>query len=104
MVHISGQAAVDHPTGQSVGGFDMSKQADKAYSNIAQVLSAAGYSMDDVVNTIEWIAPNGVMGYRGTQEVRRKYFGDSFPSATGVVIHQILRPELLFEVTAVALV
>ena len=104
MLHISGQAAVDHRTGGSVGGFDMSKQADKAYSNIAQVLSAAGYSMDDVVNTIEWLAPNGVMGYRGTQEVRRRYFGDSFPSATGVVIHQILRPELLFEVTAVALV
>lgn len=104
MVQISGQAAVDHPTGESVGGFDMTAQADKAYENVARVLSEAGYSMDDVVNTIEWIAPNGLMGYRGTQEVRRKYFGDNFPSATGVIIHQILRPELLFEVTAVALV
>ena len=104
MLQISGQAAVDHTTGESVGGFDMVAQADKAYENIARVLSEAGYSMDDVVNTIEWIAPNGMMGYRGTQEVRRKYFGDSFPSATGVIIHQILRPELLFEVTAVALV
>ena len=104
MLQISGQAAVDHPTGQSVGGFDMTAQADKAYENIARVLSEAGYSMDDVVNTIEWIAPNGLMGYRGTQEVRRKYFGDNFPSATGVIIHQILRPELLIEVTAVALV
>ena len=104
LLHISGQAAVDHPTGQSVGGFDMAAQADKAYDNISQVLSEAGYSMDDVVNTIEWIAPNGLMGYRGVQEVRRKYFGDRFPSATGVVVHQILRPELLIEVTAVALV
>ena len=104
MLQISGQAAVDHTTGESVGGFDMVAQADKAYENIARVLSEAGYSMDDVVNTIEWIAPNGMMGYRGTQEVRRKYFGDNFPSATGVIIHRILRPDLLFDVTAVALV
>jgi enamine deaminase RidA (YjgF/YER057c/UK114 family) len=104
MLHLSGQAAVDHATGQSVGGFDIVTQADKAYSNIAQVLAAAGYSMNDVVNTIEWIAPNGLMGYRGVQEVRRKYFGGSYPSATGVIVHQILRPELLIEVTAVALV
>ena len=104
MLHLSGQAAVDHGTAQSVGGFDMAAQADKAYDNIARVMAAAGYSMDDVVNTIEWIAPNGLMGYRGVQEVRRKYFGDSFPSATGVIVHQILRPELLIEVTAVAVV
>ena len=104
MVHLSGQAAVDHPTAQSVGGFDMTAQADKAYDNISRVLSAAGYSMNDVVNTIEWIAPNGLMEYRGVQEVRRKYFGDSFPSATGVMAHRILRPELLIEVTAVAVV
>jgi enamine deaminase RidA (YjgF/YER057c/UK114 family) len=104
MVHISGQAAVDHTTGQNVGGFDMVAQAEQAYGNIARVLAEAGYSMDDVVNTIEWVAPNGLMGYRGTQEVRRKYFGDNFPSATGVLVHQLLRPELLIEVTAVALV
>lgn len=104
MLQLSGQAAVDHATGESVGGFDIVAQADKAYSNITQVMAAAGYSMDDVVNTIEWIAPNGLMGYRGVQEVRRKYFGDSYPSATGVIVHQLLRPELLIEVTAVALV
>ncbi|MDP7511989.1 MAG: RidA family protein [Dehalococcoidia bacterium] len=104
MVHISGETAVDHATGQSVGGFDLAAQADQAYGNIARVLAEAGYSMDDVVNTIEWVAPNGLMGYRGVQEVRRKYFGDSFPSATGVLVHQLLRPELLIEVTAVAMV
>ncbi len=104
MLHLSGQAAVDHPTAQSVGGYDMASQADKAYDNISRVLAAAGCSMDDVVNTIEWIAPNGLMGYRDVQEVRRKHFGNSFPSATGVMVHQILRPELLIEVTAVAIV
>ena len=104
LIQLSGQAAVDHVTGQSVGGFDMVAQAEQAYSNIAQVLAAGGYSMDDVVNTIEWVAPNGIRGYRAVQEVRRKHFGDSFPSATGVSVHRMIRPELLFEVTAVAVV
>ena len=104
LLYLSGQAAVDHPTAQSVGGFDIVAQAEKAYSNLAQVMAAAGHSMDDVVNTIEWVTPNGLMAYRAVGEVRRKYFGDRFPSATGVVIHELLRPELLIEVTAVAVV
>ena len=70
------------------------------------------FPMDDVVNTIEWVPPNGLSAYRRVGEVRRKFFGDSFPSATGVSMHRIRRPgphdrlvpELLFEVTAVAIV
>ena len=61
--------------------------------------------MDNIVNTIEWVAPNGMMDYRKVGDVRRKYFGARFPSATGVSMYQILgRPEQLIEVTAVAVV
>ena len=103
-IHVSGQGGIDHETGESIGKFDIVAQTEKAYSNIAQILAAAGYSMDDVVNTVEWVSPTGLSGYRGVQEVRRKYFGDKFPSSTGVLVHQNLRPELLIEVMAVALV
>ena len=82
----------------------MLAQADKAYENIARVLAAGGYSMDDVVNTIEWVTPYGLTGYRRIQEVRRKYFGDRFPTATGVQVYDLLNPELLIQVTAVAVV
>ena len=101
---LSGQASIEHTTGKSVGGFDMAVQADKAYGNIAQVMSAGGYSMDDVVHTIEWVVPNGLQGYRDVQEVRRKYFGDRFPASTGVLAHELLRPETLIEVSAVAVI
>jgi len=104
LLHLSGQSAVDHTSGATVAEFDVAAQADQAYRNISQVLSAAGYSLDDAVNTIEWIAPNGLMGYRSVQDVRRKYFGEDFPSATGVMVHRMLRSELLIEVTAVAVV
>ena len=105
LLQISGQSSVDHATGATVGGYDIVAQTEQAYSNIARIMDEGGYSMDDIVNTIEWVAPNGLMDYRKVGEVRRKYFGDRFPSATGVSMHQILgRPEQLIEVTAVAVV
>ena len=112
MLQLSAQAGVDHATASVVAPFDIVAQAEQAYGNLARVLAEGGYSMDDVVNTIEWVPPNGLSTYRRVGEVRRKFFGDSFPSATGVSMHRIRRPgphdrmipELLFEVTAVAIV
>ena len=105
MLQISGQSSVDPATGATVGGYDIVVQTEQAYSNIARIMGEGGYSMDDIVNTIEWVAPNGMMDYRKVGEVRRKHFGDRFPSATGVSMHQILgRPEQLIEVTAVAVI
>lgn len=104
LLFVAGMTAVDQTTGRSVGGDDVLAQADKAYRNIAEVLAAGGYSMNDIVNTVEWVAPRGIIGYRQIAEVRKKYFGESFPTATGVQVYDLLRPELLIEVTAVAVV
>ena len=105
ILQISGQSSVNPTTGATVGGYEIAAQTEQAYSNIARIMGEGGYSMDDIVNTIEWVAPNGMMDYRKVGEVRRKYFGDRFPSATGVSMHQILgRPEQLIEVTAVAVI
>ena len=112
MLQLSAQAGIDHATASVVAPFDIVAQAEQAYGNLARVLAEGGYSMDDVVNTIEWVPPNGLSTYRRIGEVRRNFFGDSFPSATGVSMHRIRRPgpmarlipELLFEVTAVAMV
>jgi enamine deaminase RidA (YjgF/YER057c/UK114 family) len=105
LLQISGQSSMNHATGVTVGGYDIVAQTEQAYSNIARIMDEGGYSMDDIVNTIEWVAPNGMMDYRKVGEVRRKYFGERFPSATGISMHQILgQPEQLVEITAVAVV
>ena len=103
-LYIAGMVGVDHITGQTIGKDDVLAQADKAYENIAKVLASGGYSMDDIVNTVEWVAPNGITGYRQIANVRRKYFGERFTTATGVQVFDLLRPEWLIEVTAVAIV
>lgn len=104
LMFFSGQSAIDHTNGRSVAPHDVVGQATKAYENLAEIVSAAGYTMDDIVNTIEFLPPNALDGYRGVQEVRRKFFGDRFPAATGILAHQLVRPELMVEVVAVAVV
>ena len=41
------------------------------------------------------------MGYKEVQKVRRKYIGWDFSSATGVTMHRMARPGLLFQINAV---
>jgi len=64
LLQISGQSSVDHATGTPVGGYDIVAQTEQAYKNISRIMDEGGYSMDDIVNTIEWVAPNGMMDYR----------------------------------------
>jgi enamine deaminase RidA (YjgF/YER057c/UK114 family) len=39
-----------------------------------------------------------VADYVKTAEIRREYFKDNFPAATGVVVHSLLRPDWLIEI------
>ena len=104
LMFFSGQGAVDHPTGQSVAPYDVVAQTRKCYENIARTVAEAGLSMDDIVNTIEFHPPSAADGLRGIQEVRKEFFGDRFPAATGILVHRLLRPELMVEVVAMAVV
>ena len=41
-------------------------------------------------------------GYQGTADVRRAYFRHGFPAATGIVVKELLRPDALIEIDAIA--
>jgi enamine deaminase RidA (YjgF/YER057c/UK114 family) len=41
-------------------------------------------------------------GYKGTADVRREYFKNGFPAATGIVVKELLRPDALIEIDAIA--
>ena len=100
---ISGQTAVDHATGAVVGEGDVLAQATQVYDNLKAAVEAAGGSMADVVKTTEFVTPPGLRGYRGVGGVRRSFFDGAFPAATGVVVSSLLRPELLIQVDATAI-
>ena len=105
LLYISGQASVDHKTGESlVYKYDLAEQARQAYRNVAEICAEAGVGLDDIMYTLECTPPTVQNDIRGLAAVRRDVFGDDFPAATGLMIHQNGRPEQVFQVVAVAVV
>ncbi len=101
-IFISGLTSVDYDTGEFVGEGDMATQLRQIFRNMEKALKAAHASLADVVRTTDYITT--MQGYKDTAPVRREFFGDSFPAATGVIVAGLLRPKALIEVDAVAMV
>jgi enamine deaminase RidA (YjgF/YER057c/UK114 family) len=104
LVWISGQTAAtyDAATGQMVCQGDLVEQTRCIYEKLRLTLEAAGVSFVDVVKTVDYLVPAARHAYRHTAAVRREYFGQSFPAATGVVVEHLLRGDALIEVEAIA--
>ena len=98
---ISGVIARDPETGKIVGKGDLVAQADFIFRKIGKILEEAGGSFDDVVKTTDYVTT--LEGYSGTAAVRRKYFLNGFPAATGVVVKALVNPEALIEIDAIAI-
>lgn len=101
MLFLSGITAVDPVTGKVIKG-DLEAQTRMVFQNIKDILEAAGATLDDVVKTTDYITPAALPSYKVTADVRREFFKDNFPAATGVIIHSLIRPDMLIEIDAVA--
>jgi reactive intermediate/imine deaminase len=98
---ISGVIARDPGTGEVEGKGDIVAQADFIFRKMEKILEAAGGSFDDVVKTTDYVTT--LERYRETAAVRRKYFKNGFPAATGVVVKALVNPEALIEIDAIAI-
>ena len=81
---------------------DIVHQAEVIYERLAEVLEQAGCTFADVVATREFITTKE--RYRDTAAVRRRFFSEPFPAATGVVVAGLLREGVVIEVEAIAAV
>ena len=96
---VSGMTATDEK--RQVVGSDIAAQARYIYRKMSAVLAEAGASLNDVVQTTDYVTT--LDGYAETAAVRREVFGDGpFPAATGVLVAGLVRPEALIEISAVA--
>ena len=99
-LYISGITSTDDQR-RIVGVGDIEAQARFIYSKIAKVLEAAGADMGQIVETVDYVTT--FEGYDKTAKVRRDVFGDGpFPTATGVKVSELVRPEALIEIRAIA--
>jgi reactive intermediate/imine deaminase len=98
---ISGLIARDPETGKVAGKGDIVAQADFIFRKMEKILEAAGGTFDDVVKTTDYVTT--LERYGETAAVRKKYFRNGFPAATGVVVKALVNPEALIEIDAVAI-
>ena len=102
MLFISGvdAARVDPATGKAVVRGDIVEQTKVIYEQLKAILDAAGASFEDVVQTTDYITTTE--NYKATAEVRRHYFGESFPASVGIIVKGLLSEGALIEIDAVA--
>ena len=102
LIFISGGTAVDRNTGEFVGEGDIVAQTRQIYKNMQEILEASGASKADIAQTTDYITTT--VGYKETANVRREFFGESFPASTGIIISGLLNPKALIEIDAIAAV
>ena len=99
-VFVSGQAAFDND-GNIVGQGDCGRQAEYIYERIKTLLEAAGARMEHVCKTTAFITDPA--NYAAFNEVRSRYFPVD-PPASSTVVTNLLRPDMLLEVEAIAVI
>ncbi len=102
LIFLSGQGALNPETGAVEHEGDIVGQTRLIYSNLKRVLEAAGAGLDALVKTTDFVTPSGLDGYQATTQVRRELFSAPYPANTTIVCEGLLRPEMLIEVDAIA--
>ena len=102
MLFITGMdgSQADPATGKPMVRGDIVEQTKVIYEKLKATLEAAGASFEDVVWTTDYITTTE--NYKATAEVRRQYFGESFPASTGIIVKGLLNEKALIEIDAVA--
>jgi 2-iminobutanoate/2-iminopropanoate deaminase len=101
VLHISGHVAQD-VDGHTVGQGDMAAQTRQVLENIRQVLNSVGGSMADIVKVTVFVTDVGAIDQ--IHQVRAEFFTPPYPASTLVQVAQLIDPEWLIEIEAVAVI
>ena len=104
-VYIAGQVALDK-VGQLVGKDDFHAQVGQVFANLNEAVKAAGGTFHDVVK-ISYFCVDRVDRSQlpGLREIRDRFVNtEAPPVSTLVFVRDLVRPEWLIEVEAVAVV
>lgn len=98
---IAGQTSVDKDN-KVVGKDDIDTQVQQVFENLAAVLRAAGGSFDNLVMTTTYLTD---IKYREAyNKVRLKYYRNSSPTSTLLVVAGLANPDYLIEIDGIAVI
>ena len=100
MVFLAGQVALDED-GKVVGVGDIRAQTRQVLENIKRGIEAVGGTLKDVVSLT--VFTTDARYNTDVSEVRREIFDSDLPASTQVEVAGLMRPELLIEISAVAI-
>lgn len=100
IVFVSGQVGFD-ADGKLVGD-DAVAQAEQAYRNVATALEAVGGTVQDIAKLTIFVVGHRPELIEPMTAARAAVFGDHKPASTFLGVEKLIRPELLVEVEAVA--
>ena len=100
-IYISGQVALDGE-GRLVGEGDVAAQSRQVFENLKTALAAADATLDDVVKITVFM--KDVSQLKTFREIRNSYFTRQVPASSLVQITQLVSPDFLVEVEAIAVV
>lgn len=101
MVFVSGQLSRD-AQGNIVGHSDMRAQVRQVGENVLAALAAAGAKASDMVMTTTYVTD--IDEFFKHVDVRTEMFGPEPPTSTTVEVRRLSHPDLMVEMSAVAVV
>jgi len=102
VIAISGTTVATDENHRTLFKGDLVAQTRHIYETSGKLLERVGASFDDVIKTTDYITPQAVKDYGKTGEIRREFFKDNYPAATGIVVHSLLAPNWLIEIEFLA--
>jgi reactive intermediate/imine deaminase len=100
-LYISGQVALDQ-AGAVVGKGDLMTQTQQVFENLKSALAASGATFAHVVKMTVFMTD--VSEIQAFRDVRDRYFVKEPPASSLVQVVRLIRPELMIEIEAVAVV
>lgn len=91
LVYTSGQIGIDPATGAVVEGLEA--QAEQVFTNLSELLKAAGSDMSKVVKTTVFI--KNMNDFAAINAVYAKYFTEPFPARSCVEVARLPKDVLL---------
>ena len=100
LLFIAGQTALDDK-GRIIGKGDIEKQVRQVLENIKEILHEAGGTLENIVHTVTYTT--NIKYRQSIHEIRSKYFKDSPPTSTFLVVKGLARKEFLVEIEGIAI-
>lgn len=77
-------------------------QCEALYQAVIRALTMVGAAPEHLLETIEYVRPDGLADYRGVADVREQLLSAPYPASTGAICSAMDRPDAMLEVAAAA--